>query len=53
MKENKNIRIILTLAVLLIGGYYIQQSQNSNSEETLSNIVDKANADITGGGPAK
>ncbi len=53
MKENKNIRIILTLAVLLVGGYYIQQSQNSNSEETLSKIFDKASADVPLGGPSK
>ena len=50
MDKNQNIRILLTAAVLLIGGYYIQNS--ASTEVAVSGVVDAAHADviIVGGG---
>lgn len=46
----KNIRIILTGLVLLIGGYYIQQT--SKDVGFFSGYIDNANADVPPPGPA-
>lgn len=44
MNGKKNIRIVLTAAVLLLGGYYIQQTSQSGS--STPSYFDRALADV-------
>ena len=47
MEKEKIIRITLTLIVLLVGGYYIQQT--SKDVNFFSGYINNAEADISGG----
>lgn len=49
MISDKVIRIILTGAILLLGGYYIQKSSRSLSSPTADaerNFIDSVRADV-------